>query len=243
MGCTSVNKEHVYVLIETELGDIKVKLYNETPLHRDNFVKLVKEGYYDGLLFHRVIKDFMIQGGDPDSKGAVADRTLGSGGPGYKKGVLAAARQGDEVNPKKESSGSQFYIVTGNVYSEGKLKSLEQQLTQMKERNIFNRLVGEHRSEIMQLRKNRDQEGLMALQDTLIARTHEILMEEGPVMFTPEQKTAYTSVGGAPHLDGEYTVFGEVVEGLDIVDKIQLVTTGKADRPKKDISMRMKIIE
>ena len=162
MGCTSVNKEHVYVLIETELGDIKVKLYNETPLHRDNFVKLVKEGYYDGLLFHRVIKDFMIQGGDPDSKGAVADRTLGSGGPGYtlpaeivyplyfhKKGVLAAARQGDEVNPKKESSGSQFYIVTGNVYSEGKLKSLEQQLTQMKERNIFNRLVGEHRSEIM----------------------------------------------------------------------------------------------
>ena len=256
MGCTSVNKEHVYVLIETELGDIKVKLYNETPLHRDNFVKLVKEGYYDGLLFHRVIKDFMIQGGDPDSKGAVADRTLGSGGPGYtlpaeivyplyfhKKGVLAAARQGDEVNPKKESSGSQFYIVTGNLYSEGKLKSLEQQLTQMKERNIFNRLVGEHRSEIMQLRKNRDQEGLMALKDTLIARTHEILMEEGPVMFTPEQKTAYTSVGGAPHLDGEYTVFGEVVEGLDIVDKIQSVTTGKADRPKKDISMRMKIIE
>lgn len=142
------------------------------------------------------------------------------------------------MNPKKESSGSQFYIVTGNVYSEGKLKSLEQQLTQMKERNIFNRLVGEHRSEIMQLRKNRDQEGLMALQDTLIARTHEILMEEGPVMFTPEQKTAYTSVGGAPHLDGEYTVFGEVVEGLDIVDKIQSVTTGKADRPKKDISMQ-----
>ena len=120
---------------------------------------------------------------------------------------------------------------------------MEQQLTQMKERNIFNRLVGEHRSEIMQLRKNRDQEGLMILQDTLIARTHEILMEEGPVMFTPEQKTAYTSVGGAPHLDGEYTVFGEVVEGLDIVDKIQSVTTGKADRPKKDISMRMKIIE
>ncbi|MFR3550029.1 MAG: peptidylprolyl isomerase [Coprobacter sp.] len=256
MGCTSVNKEHVYVLIETELGDIKVKLYNETPLHRDNFVKLVKKGYYNDLLFHRVIKDFMIQGGDPDSKGAAADKTLGSGGPGYtlpaeivyplyfhKKGVLAAARQGDEVNPKKESSGSQFYIVTGNVYSEGKLKSLEQQLTQMKERNIFNRLVGEHRSEIMQLRKNRDQEGLMALQDTLVAQTHEILMDEGPVMFTPEQKEAYTSMGGAPHLDGEYTVFGEVVEGLDVVDKIQSVATGRADRPKKDISMRMKIIE
>ncbi|WP_297929049.1 peptidylprolyl isomerase [uncultured Coprobacter sp.] len=256
MGCTSVNKEHVYVLIETELGDIKIKLYNETPLHRDNFVKLVKEGYYNDLLFHRVIKDFMIQGGDPDSKGAAADKTLGSGGPGYtlpaeivyplyfhKKGVLAAARQGDEVNPKKESSGSQFYIVTGNVYSEGKLKNLEQQLTQMKERNIFNRLVGEHRSEIMQLRKNRDQEGLMALQDTLVAQTHEILMDEGPVMFTPEQKEAYTSMGGAPHLDGEYTVFGEVVEGLDVVDKIQSVATGRADRPKKDISMRMKIIE
>lgn len=256
MGCTSGDKEHTYVLIETRLGDIKIKLYNETPLHRDNFIKLVKEGYYNDLLFHRVIKDFMIQGGDPDSKKAPSEKMLGSGGPGYtipaeilypalfhKKGALAAARQGDEVNPRKESSGSQFYIVAGNVYSEGKLKGLEQQLTQMKERNIFNRLVAEHRNEIMQLRKNRDQEGLMSLQDSLTNRTHEILMEEGPVMFTPEQIEAYTSVGGTPHLDGEYTVFGEVVDGLDVVDKIQAVTTGKADRPQKDITMRMKIIE
>lgn len=256
MGCTSGDKEHVYVLIETELGNIKIKLYNETPLHRDNFIKLVKDGYYDGLLFHRIIKDFMIQGGDPDSKKAPSEKMLGSGGPGYtvpaeivypalfhKKGALAAARQGDEVNPRKESSGSQFYIVTGNVYSEGKLKGMEQQLTQMKERAIFNRLAAEHRAEIMQLRKNRDQESLMSLQDTLVGRTQEILMEEGPVMFTPEQREAYTSVGGTPHLDGEYTVFGEVVGGLDVVDKIQAVTTGKADRPKKDIAMRMKIIE
>ena len=256
MSCTSGDKEHVYVLIETELGDIKVKLYNETPLHRDNFVKLVKDGYYDGLLFHRVIKDFMIQGGDPDSRQASSERMLGSGGPGYtipaeivypalfhKKGVLAAARQGDEVNPHKESSGSQFYIVTGNIYSEGKLKGMEQQLTQIKERNVFNCLAAEHRKEIIQLRKNRDQEGLMSLQDTLISKTREIMMEDGPVMFTSEQREAYTTVGGTPHLDGEYTVFGEVVEGLEVVDKIQAVTTGKADRPKKDITMRVKIIE
>ena len=250
------SKEETIVLIETSLGNIKVKLYNDTPLHRDNFVKLVKEGFYNDLLFHRVIKNFMIQGGDPESKNAPAGKQLGVGGPGYtipaeiqyparfhKRGVLSAARQGDEVNPDKNSSGSQFYIVWGDVYSDGKLDALEKQLTQMQEQKIFNILAVQHRSEIMKLRKNRDQEGLYTLQEELIKQTQAKMMEQGPVMLTSEQRETYKTIGGTPHLDGDYTVFGEVIEGLDVVDKIQNVNTGKADRPVQDVSMKMKIIE
>ena len=171
------------VLIKTPLGDITVRLYDETPLHRDNFLKLAREGYYDGTLFHRVIKNFMVQGGDPDSRGASPTAHLGAGGPDYtipaefnkslihKKGALAAARQGDEVNPEKRSSGSQFYIVTGEIYSAGKLTQLERQMAQQQLQNIFNDLVVENRSRIIQLRKNRDNAGLMALQDELQKKT------------------------------------------------------------------------
>lgn len=175
------------VKITTTLGDIIVRLYDETPVHRDNFLKLASEGYFDGTLFHRVIKDFMIQGGDPDSKGAPAGTNLGSGGPDYtlqaeimpgilfhKRGALSAARLGDEVNPNKESSGSQFYIVWGKVYKQAELKQLEHQLKMQQDQNIFNALAMEHRAEIMELRRNRDREGLMALQDKLakIGRAH-----------------------------------------------------------------------
>lgn len=250
------DEKETIVLIETTLGNIRVKLYNDTPLHRDNFIKLVKEGYYDNLLFHRVIKNFMVQGGDPDSKGAPSGKQLGVGGPGYtipaeikyparfhKRGVLSAARQGDEVNPQKASSGSQFYIVWGDVYNDGKLDALEKQLTQMQERKIFDGLAVQHRDEIMKLRKNRDQEGLYALQEELIKQTQEKMMEQGPVMLTAEQRQAYKTEGGTPHLDGDYTVFGEVIEGLDVVEKIQAAKTGTADRPVQDISMNMKIVE
>lgn len=250
------NEKETIVLIETSLGDIKVKLYNDTPLHRDNFVKLAREGFYNDLLFHRVIKNFMIQGGDPESKNAPVGKQLGVGGPGYiipaeikypvrfhKRGALSAARQGDEVNPEKNSSGSQFYIVWGDVYNDGKLDALEKQLTQMQEQKIFNALAVQHRSEIMKFRKNRDQEGLYALQEELIRQTQEKMMEQGPVMLTSEQRETYKTIGGTPHLDGEYTVFGEVIEGLDVVDKIQNVETGRADRPIQDVSMNMKIVE
>ncbi len=192
------------IMISTKYGDIKIRLYNETPKHRDNMLKLVSEGYYDGTIFHRVIKNFMIQGGDPESKNAPAGKMLGNGGPNYtipaefnpnlfhKKGALAAARTGDNVNPTKASSGSQFYIVQGQVFTEQQLSAMEKQ---------FNRI------------------------------------------FTPEQKNAYTTIGGAPHLDGSYTVFGEVYEGLDVVDKIASVKTGVADRPIEDIKITIKIIE
>ena len=198
----STRKEYM-VRMHTSEGVVEMKLYDETPAHRDNFVKLVKEHRYDSLLFHRVIKDFMIQGGDPDSKKAPRGRLLGDGDLGYsvpaefmpelhfhKRGALAAAREGDDVNPKKASSASQFYIVWGVVFTEQQLETLRDKLS-----------------------KRRGKE----------------------VVFTPEQEQAYTTVGGTPHLDGEYTVFGEVVKGLDVVDKIQNKRCDRNDRPLENV--------
>ena len=155
----------------------------------------------------------------------------------HKRGVLAAARQGDEVNPERKSSGSQFYIVWGEVYPGGKLGQMEKQMNAYKEQEIFNGLAAENKEKIMELRRNRDREGLMQLQDELIALTKAKVKECGGFKFTPEQKQAYSTVGGTPHLDGQYTVFGEVVEGLDIVEKIQNTKTGAADRPVEDIKI------
>lgn len=190
------------VIVETTMGTIELKLYNETPKHRDNFISLANESYFDSLLFHRVIPDFMIQGGDPDSKYAPAGARLGEGGPGYllnaeirpglihKRGALAAAREGDEVNPAKMSSPCQFYIAWGKVYEKHELQALVN-------------LIEERTGRKMEL--------------------------------TTEQATAYTTVGGIPHLDGEYTVFGEVTKGLEVVDKIQNVERDKYDRPLTDV--------
>ncbi len=240
------------VKIQTMLGDIVVRLYDETPLHRDNFVKLAKEGYYDGTLFHRVIKDFMIQGGDPDSKGAPAGKMLGVGGPDYtleaeikdgllhKRGALAAARQGDEVNPERRSSGSQFYIVWGQVYNEQQLRQLSRQLRMQKVQEVFNALASEHRSEIMQMRRERDRAGLQELQDRLAAEAESRVGKAG---LTEQQQKVYATVGGTPHLDGQYTVFGEVEEGLDVVEMIQNAATGRADRPIDDIEMKISVME
>lgn len=234
------------------LGDIVVRLYDETPIHRDNFVKLVKDGYYDGTLFHRVIKDFMIQGGDPDSKGAPAGKMLGVGGPDYtleaeiknnlyhKRGALAAARQGDEVNPERRSSGSQFYIVWGQVYKENQLNQLGKQIRMQKVQDAFNDLAKARREEIMQMRRERNRAGLQELQDQLIAEAENKVGKQG---LTDEQMKLYSTVGGTPHLDGQYTVFGEVEEGLNVVEQIQNTATGRADRPTNDIDMRMTIID
>lgn len=246
----------VLVDIKTSVGDIRIRLYGETPKHRDNFVKLVKEGYYNGVLFHRVINKFMIQAGDPDSKGAPSGAMLGSGGPGYdieaeivypkyfhKRGALAVARQGDEVNPERRSSGSQFYIVTGQVYSQGQLGQMQKQLEYQQKQEIFNNLALQYRDSIMNMRRNRDQVGLQALQDELVGKT-EAEAAKNPVKFTQEQIQAYSTIGGTPHLDGTYTVFGEVVEGMDVVAKIEMTPTGAQDRPKEDIKIiSMSIVE
>ena len=237
------------VKIQTMLGDITVRLYDETPIHRDNFLKLAREGYYDGTLFHRVIKGFMIQGGDPDSKGAPAGKMLG---PDYtleaeiksdifhKRGALAAARQGDEVNPERRSSGSQFYIVWGDVYNEGQLRQFSKQLRMQKVQSAFNALAAAHKAEIMQMRRDRNRAGLQELQDKLVAEAESKVGKDG---LTEEQLQLYSTLGGTPHLDGQYTVFGEVEEGLDIVEMIQGTATGRADRPLDDIEMRMVVVE
>lgn len=244
------------VLIETPYGTIKVRLYDETPQHRDNFIKLVESQFYDSLLFHRVIKDFMIQGGDPESKNAPANAQLGAGGPGYqvpaeivypqlfhKRGALSAARTGDQVNPMKASSGSQFYIVWGKVYGENELKSMEQQKVQQAMRTYFNNLAFAQKDSIQAMQANNNTAGLDALEKELIAKTEaEFMLNPDKGRFTAEQKAVYTTVGGTPFLDGEYTVFGEVVEGLEIVDQIQRCQTGTADRPKSDITMTMRMV-
>ena len=244
----------VIVKISTPKGDIRVRLYDETPQHRDNFVKLVNEGFYNGTLFHRVIKGFMIQGGDPDSIGAPAGKMLGTGGPGYnvpaeivypqlfhKRGALCAARQSDEVNPEKESSGSQFYLVYGKVYTPQELKQMEKQMSMQQEQAIFNKLVQQNRAQILELRKARNQAGLQELQDQLIAETKKQMKELPAPKFTPEQQEAYTTIGGTPFLDNQYTVFGEVESGMEVVAEIQQCATLSADRPKEDISMTMTI--
>ena len=236
-----INKK-VYTLADQDEQAFLKKMLKKT--------KLAKEGYFDGTLFHRVIKDFMIQGGDPDSKGAPAGKNLGTGGPDYtipaefvypqlfhKRGALSAARLGDEVNPKRESSGSQFYIVWGKKYKAAELKQMERQLAMQQEQAVFNQLVAENKSKIMELRRSRDRAGLQELQDELIATTKAMCSEKGAPAFTAEQQQAYTTIGGTPFLDNQYTVFGEVEEGLDIVEKIQEVETLRNDRPKEDVVM------
>jgi len=191
------------ILISTSLGDIKIVLYDQTPQHRDNFIKLVKQKYFDGTLFHRVIEGFMIQGGDPDSRNAAKNQMLGAGGPEYtipmeyvsayyhKRGALAAAREGDDVNPQKASSGSQFYIVTGRLFGDKELEQIQ------KRRNIT---------------------------------------------YTDEQINTYKTIGGYAPLDKEYTVFGEVYEGMDVVDKISKVARDGNNRPVEDLKMTVTII-
>lgn len=200
------------VRLETTAGVIRVALFDETPLHRDNFLRLTENGFYDGTLFHRVIRDFMIQGGDPDSKAAPVGKKLGEGGPGYEvpaeirlpdlyhwRGALAMAREGDEVNPERRSSGSQFYIVWGRSFGEGSLNKV---------RAFQQEMYGED-SEVMTYDMYRD----------------------------------YLQRGGAPHLDGGYTVFGEVVEGLKIVKEIQLMKTDASDRPEQDVVLQRAVVE
>ena len=237
------------VLMHTSHGDIKLKLYDKTPKHRDNFLELVRKGQYNGLLFHRVIQDFMIQGGDVTSKDAPLSKYLGAGDLGYtipaefnypeyfhKKGALCAARTGDEVNPLRASSASQFYIVTGKVYSESELKQMEKQLENRLKQDIFNRLQTENKPKIMELYRSGQRDELAILRDTLIAKTEmEADKRKTEAQIPAAVREAYKTVGGVPFLDNQYTVYGEVIEGLETVEAIQQAKTNKQDRPIENI--------
>lgn len=245
------------VRMETSLGTIRIKLYNETPKHRDNFLKLAESGYYDSLLFHRVIKNFMIQGGDPDSKHAPYGTMLGEGGPGYtipaefnpqlfhKKGALAAAREGDMENPTQASSGSQFYIVQGRVFTDSLLKVQAERITKMRLfNNILNRKENapllEKYSKFVQANMP---DSVKTVSDIINEKMDAEFLSAPRYTFSEEQRKAYTTIGGAPHLDGSYTVFGEVIEGLEIVDKIAAQATGQAARPVEDIRILKVTVE
>ena len=247
-------------VIHTSFGDMKGRLYDETPLHRDNFIKLVEEGFYDSLLFHRVINHFMIQGGDPDSKNAPAKKALGNGGPGYtipaefnpqfihKKGALSAARMGDNVNPKKESSGSQFYIVQGAVYDSVRLSKMEQRLINQKSsKQVYNYLQLPENVELKftldSLRMTKNNEALRKLWDEAKIKSAEYYKDQTTLGFTDLQKKTYSTIGGTPHLDGEYTVFGEIYEGLEVIDSIAQVKGDRANRPLQDVVFTIEMIK
>lgn len=253
-GLADTNKERI-VQVETEFGAIKIKLYNETPLHRDNFIKLINEGFYTDLLFHRVIQGFMVQGGDPDSKNAQPGQMLGRGDLGYtvpaeinpkffhRKGVLAAARQGDQVNPEKRSSASQFYILQGKVFRPGELDTLKLKMEESRKMALMQAKVKAVEPELNKLGTEGKQDEIMAKINAIRDSVNAEAAKLPPISFSEQQIQAYTTVGGYPSLDNNYTIFGEVVEGMEVIDKIAEQPTDQYNRPQKDIKFSIKLIK
>jgi len=251
---TADSKRERQIQIETEFGIIKLKLYNETPLHRDNFIKLTDEGFYSDLLFHRVINGFMIQGGDPDSKNAAPGKQLGAGDLGYtipaeiipglfhRKGVLAAARQGDQANPEKRSSASQFYILQGKVFRPGELDTLQLKLEESRKQNLMQSKIRKVEPELNKLGAEGKQDEIMARFEALKLETETEAASLPSLKFSEEQRKAYTTVGGYPSLDNNYTIYGEVTEGLDVLDKIAAQPVDSNNRPQKDIKFKITLI-
>ena len=254
-GCKQ--DEGTVLRLETSLGDVRLRLYDETVLHRENILKLVRNGFYNGLLFHRVIQDFMIQTGDPDSRMAQTGTFLGDKDAGYtlkaeilpqyfhKKGALAAAREGDEVNPERNSSGSHFYIVKGKVYTQEELTELVEKINHRRFTALLNTIKASKAEEIAQCRLRGDSLAFERLKDidAEILQTARHQFAADKLTLSPEQEKIYTTIGGTPHLDGAYTVCGEVIEGLDVVDKISAVPVDKNARPLENVVIEKIVIE
>ncbi len=241
-------------IITTEYGEITVVLYDETPQHKDNFLKLAREGFYDSTTFHRIMEGFMIQGGDPNSKD---DNTMndGQGGPGYtleaefnndfvhKKGALAAARLGDQQNPERRSSGSQFYIVQGRPVASIELDQMQAQRNEFARQDMIRKYVqAPEQAALLEKLRGFMQNQMVDSVEANIAAIEPIATEGFiPSTYTEEQRANYAEIGGAPFLDGNYTVFGEVIKGLEIVDQIVVQTADERDRPLEDITMSVRV--
>lgn len=254
------NKKEQVITIQTKYGNMVALLYDETPKHKENFIKLAKSKFYDSLLFHRVMKEFMIQGGDPNSKKALPDQPLGNGGPGYtldaefnpkffhERGSLAAARLGDQMNPSKASSGSQFYIVQGKKSTPEELTLLEQNIQMSRKSSCLREILlmpkyESLRAQIGEKQRAQDDQWITSFfesSDTLIRKEKPAYT---PFAFSPEQKEKYTTMGGAPFLDGDYTVFGKVIKGMEVVDKIAEQPRNSSNRPTEDIRMFVTVEE
>lgn len=242
----SGKEKRTQIIIKTKFGSVTVELYNETPKHRDNFIKLIKDSVYTDLLFHRTIKEFMIQGGDLDSKNAKPGALLGEGGLPYtipaefkpdlyhKRGVIAAARESDQVNPLRLSSSTQFYIVQGKKFTMDELNRIEQKKNLT---TLSNKLKELRRDQI-----NANALKTEASEDSLYAIAKKYA-EENLFHFSSKQKETYREIGGTPQLDGSYTVFGEVIQGMEVVDKIANLPTDSNDRPLEDIRFSITIKE
>jgi len=259
VSCKQDKKEDL-VSISTPYGEIVVRLYDKTIRHHQNFLSLAETGFYDSTLFHRVINGFMIQGGDPDSKYAKPGQFLGDGDTNYtlpfeyvpeyihKRGVLAAARESDDVNPGKESSGCQFYIVQGKKFTDEELNAVELKVERHTKQYILLNILKKQKdttayNSFKSFVDRRDTAAIRQVIDRYQKAVEAEYLRTKPFQLTGEQRNVYRTIGGAPHLDGAYTVFGEVVSGMDIVDRIASVKRDTNDRPLQDIRMSMKVIQ
>jgi cyclophilin family peptidyl-prolyl cis-trans isomerase len=250
-SCNKYKDDSRYIKILTDKGEIVIRLYNQTPKYRDNILKLSQEKFFDGQIFHRIINNFVVQGGDPSTKKALPDSLYGNNDSGYlidaefvdslihKRGAVGMAREGDDINPEKRSSGSQFYIVKGKVFTNEQLNELEKKKDSQKKANLYKKLISEKISTNKSL--NKIDTVSISLE---VSMTIDSIFDSYPKFkFTQRQREVYTTIGGIPHLDGNYTIFGEVVKGMDIVDELSSVQTDTNDRPLKDIKFSISVLK